>query len=119
MWRDTPVSYQWRRGNTALVNSGNISGTTTDTLTFSGVVDTNAGNYNVVVSGVSGTNAISATATLTVNSPATIVVAPMNRFQHVGENSTLSVTGLRPELRISGRATAPRFPAQPQTRCRS
>jgi hypothetical protein len=92
-----PITYQWRRGTTVLTDGGQFSGTTTDTLTISNVIDTNAASYNVIVSGIGATNA-STNAVLTVYTPATIVTPLMNRAQHAGENSSLSaaVAGTAP-----------------------
>jgi len=65
-----PIAYKWRRGTTTLTDVGQFSGTTTSTLTISGVVDTNAAaNYNVIVSGIGTTNT-SSNATLVVTTPA-------------------------------------------------
>ena len=55
-----PLSYQW------MMNSANISGATTATLTLSSVTAANAGSYTVRVSNSAG-SATSAAATLTVN----------------------------------------------------
>jgi len=48
----TGLTYQWRKGTVNLINGGNISGATSDTLTINPVTlaDT-ASNYNVVVTG--------------------------------------------------------------------
>ncbi|MGD0709619.1 MAG: ice-binding family protein [Bacteroidales bacterium] len=48
----TNLTYQWRKGTVDLVNGGNISGVTTDTLTINPatIVDI-ASNYNVVITG--------------------------------------------------------------------
>lgn len=92
------LGYKWRRGTTTLTDVGQFSGTTTSTLTIANVVDTNMASYNVIVSGISGTNVTSSNATLTVNTPAGLVPPPMNRAQHAGENSSMSagVVGLPP-----------------------
>jgi gliding motility-associated-like protein len=46
------LSYQWRRGTVNLVNGGNISGATSDTLTINpATLSDVATNYNVVISG--------------------------------------------------------------------
>ena len=55
-----PLSYQWRKGGTA------IAGATNATLTLANVAATDAGNYSVVVSNTAG-SVTSAAATLTVN----------------------------------------------------
>lgn len=62
-----PLSFQWRRGTTNLVNGGNISGATGTTLTINpaGVGDA-ATNYNCVVTNLCG-SATTTNATLTVN----------------------------------------------------
>ncbi|HMP82275.1 MAG TPA: kelch repeat-containing protein, partial [Verrucomicrobiota bacterium] len=44
-----PLSFQWRKEGTNLVNNGNTSGVTTTNLTISNVQFTNAGNYTVVI----------------------------------------------------------------------
>lgn len=58
-----PISYQWRRGTTSLVNGPTVAGATTPTLTISGVGAADVGNnYNCLV-----TNAFSAAATVLVS----------------------------------------------------
>ncbi len=44
-----PLAYQWQLFGTNLVDSGNISGTTTSSLFFNPAVTTNTGNYQVIV----------------------------------------------------------------------
>jgi uncharacterized repeat protein (TIGR03803 family) len=64
---DGPLSFQWQENGTNLVDGGNLSGSTTATLTLTAVTTTNAGTYSVMVS-----NAIAAT-----SSPgATLAVVP-------------------------------------------
>jgi hypothetical protein len=62
-----PLTYQWRKNGNPLTDSGNISGSTSATLTISNLVANNSGNYDVVVtgSGDSG-SAYSRVASLTV-----------------------------------------------------
>ncbi len=60
-----PLSYQWRKNDTNLSNTGNISGATTATLTLANVQPTDAGNYSVVVTDAYE-SVTSTTATLTV-----------------------------------------------------
>jgi hypothetical protein len=50
----SPLAYQWRKNNVNLVNSGNISGATTNVLTFSSVTTNNSGNYSLIVTNAYG-----------------------------------------------------------------
>ena len=64
----TALTYQWRKGIVNLTNVGNISGTTTATLTFNPVITSNAASdYNVVVSGTFLPSVTSTNASLIVN----------------------------------------------------
>jgi hypothetical protein len=68
-----PLTYQWRRGTTNLVNGGNISGADTPTLTIDPVTAGDAGgDYNVVIQSSAPCAAFSVTsdnAALTVDTP--------------------------------------------------
>ncbi len=64
---DVPLYYQWQQNGTNLIDGGNISGSTSNTLTLSSVVLTNAGTYAVIVS-----NSIHAVS----SAPATLTVVP-------------------------------------------
>ncbi len=64
-----PLSFQWS------LNSTNLAGATNATLTLTDVQPNQAGNYSVQVSNLGGSTN-SATATLTVNTPATCDPAP-------------------------------------------
>lgn len=63
---DVPLSYQWQENGTNLSDGGQITGSSTSSLSIAGLFETNSGTYSVIV-----TNAIastlSANATLTVN----------------------------------------------------
>lgn len=64
----TTLTYQWRKGTTALTNGGNISGATTATLTINPVSSSDAAtNYNVVVTGAISPAVTSTDANLVVN----------------------------------------------------
>lgn len=69
---DEPLTYQWRKSTTELVDGGIVSGATTTTLTLTGVTLLDAGNYHVVVTNAAASTP-SAEATLVVNP---LLVAP-------------------------------------------
>ncbi len=62
-----PFFYQWLDGTTNLINGGNLSGSTTSTLTISNVSAANAGTYSVIISNSIG-SATSVGAVLSVAS---------------------------------------------------
>ncbi|MDB6026247.1 MAG: multidomain protein with s-layer y region, glug motif, ig motif, i-set domain, pkd domain [Verrucomicrobiales bacterium] len=65
-----PISYSWRKGTTALVEGGIISGSATANLTLTGISAANAGtNYNVVVSDGINPSVTSTNVSLTLNAP--------------------------------------------------
>ncbi|MBI5770408.1 MAG: immunoglobulin domain-containing protein [Verrucomicrobia bacterium] len=70
-----PLTYQWKKGTTALTNGGNIAGATTNNLTLTNVQAADAGDYTVVVTNGASATATSPIATLTVTAGAT---APAN-----------------------------------------
>lgn len=61
-----PLSYQWRKNGTNLLNGGNLSGVMTTNLTIANVQGTDAGNYSVVVTNAYG-SVTSAVVSLTVS----------------------------------------------------
>jgi uncharacterized delta-60 repeat protein len=63
-----PMSYQWRKGGTNLLEGGNISGSRASTLSLSNVLGGHAGAYTVVVTNLYG-RATSAVANLSVLDP--------------------------------------------------
>ncbi|MBL0336251.1 MAG: proprotein convertase P-domain-containing protein [Chitinophagaceae bacterium] len=88
----TSLTYQWRRGGVALVNGGVVSGATTPTLTLSGVSAANAGNYDVVVTGVCSPAATSTAVTLNIGSAPVITTAPANASVCQNANASFTVT---------------------------
>jgi uncharacterized repeat protein (TIGR03803 family) len=50
-----PLSYQWQFNGTSLVDGGNVSGSTSDTLVLSVTTTNDQGNYQVMVSNPAGT----------------------------------------------------------------
>jgi len=81
--------YQWSKNNQQLSDVGNISGSTTPTLTLTGILTADEGNYSVSVrNGVGTIN--SATATLTVTDPA-VTNSPQNHYTVPGGTVTFDV----------------------------
>lgn len=70
----TELTYQWRKGVVNLIDGGNISGVTTDTLTINSMnVSDTSSNYNVVISGICFLSTVSQDASLLFNMPTGIV----------------------------------------------
>ncbi|MFN7139169.1 MAG: immunoglobulin domain-containing protein, partial [Limisphaerales bacterium] len=108
-----PISYQWLKDGTPLVNGGNISGSTSQTLNLGNVFGIDAGDYCLVASN-SGGSVTSLVARLIVNDPL-IVQNPTNQAVQTGQTLSFSVTasgsGLNYQWRkdgvnLSGRTTA-------------
>ena len=78
-----PLSYQWQRNSTNLINGGNVSGVTTTNLTLTNVGAGSAGNYRVVVANAGG-SVTSLVATLTILPP------PAMDIQRSGSSIALS-----------------------------
>ena len=88
---NAPLAYQWfENGTTALVDGGNIFGSTNATLNINGVLGGNAGQYTVVVSNPVGSVTSSPPALLSVVDPI-ITTAPMGAVQNNGTVVELSV----------------------------
>ncbi|WP_334319023.1 immunoglobulin domain-containing protein, partial [Termitidicoccus mucosus] len=92
---DAPLSYQWEKGGSALVDGGRITGATTATLTISTLITDDAGSYTVTVTN-STDNITSAPAALTVNVPPpvppSITTQPASQTKMAGESVTFTVT---------------------------
>ncbi|MEI7728126.1 MAG: immunoglobulin domain-containing protein [Verrucomicrobiota bacterium] len=84
-----PFSYQWRKGGISLVDGGRISGATSGTLTLTGVMPPDSGNYSVYVTGPMG-DFTSATAPLTVLVPLSITSITTNQMVVQGTNVLLT-----------------------------
>jgi hypothetical protein len=70
----TDLTYQWRKGIVNLIDGGNISGVTTDTLTINSMnVSDTSSYYNVVISGICFLSTVSQNASLLFSSPTGIV----------------------------------------------
>ncbi len=94
-----PLIYQWRFNGTNLPNGGNVSGTTTPTLTLTSVGAAQAGAYSMRVTNISG-SATSLVATLTVTSPppattiAEAVDTPGRTYQNAGNTAWFPQTAI-------------------------
>ncbi len=84
-----PLSYQWQKNGTNLVDGGNISGANTTTLTISNLLAADAGSFVVIVTN-SYASITSSVAILTVTDPS-ILVQPANQTLPPGTNAVFSV----------------------------
>ena len=92
-----PMSYQWQKNGTNLVNGGNISGATTNTLTVTTVSDADVAAYKVVVSHAYG-SVMSSNAALTVINPPVITGQPVSQQPLLGSgiSFTVALSGTSP-----------------------
>lgn len=88
----TGLSYQWRKGTTNLSNSGTISGVTSATLSLTGIVASDAGSYNCVVTASCGSPVTSNNGVLTVNIPPAVTTQPSDDTKCTGTSATFSIT---------------------------
>ncbi len=91
------LSYQWYRGvpptGTAVTNSGNISGATSNILHFNQATLADAGSYYVVIGGAAGCNPVTSNVvTLNIDQAITITQQPQSQTICAGGNITFSVT---------------------------
>jgi hypothetical protein len=91
------VGYQWQQNGTNLVEGGNVSGATANTLSIMGVSESDAGIYSVVLTNSYG-SVTSSNATLTVIDPPSITVQPVGQRVLMGSSGsfTVSVSGTPP-----------------------
>jgi len=86
------LTYQWRKGNVNLLNGGNISGATSDTLRINPVNNSDtASNYNVIITGMCSPNDTSINVSLGTNAATIITSAPANQTACAGSNARFSV----------------------------
>ena len=85
------LTYQWRKNASIIFDTGNYSGTSTDTLSVSGISAADEGSYSVIVTGGSGGSETSVDATLTVISAAAITAQPTPRKVTAGSQTVLAV----------------------------
>ena len=68
-----PLSYQWQKDGVDLTDGGSITGATTATLTITGVMESDEGDYRYVVTNIAGMDTSNA-AMLTVGMFAVCIV---------------------------------------------
>jgi|GEM_PF-835873 len=85
-----PLSYQWQKNGTNLVDGGNVSGTATTNLNIAGISDSDAGVYSVIVSNLNF--AVTNYATLTVIDPPGITAQPQDQRVVLGSSASFSVS---------------------------
>ncbi len=88
----TNLTYQWRK------NGVNIGGATSASYTINNINAGDAGNYDVVVSGSCGADAVSTTVSLTVNPLTAITIQPSPITECTGGNVTFNVTAVGTNL---------------------
>ena len=86
---ESGLTYQWRKGGVNLVNGGNISGATSNTLTISAATASNIGTYDVLVTG--NCTLASTTATLSLYASPSITTQPVNKIACIGSTATFNV----------------------------
>ncbi len=91
-----PLSYQWRKNNTNLVNGASILGATSNVLTLIGVTASNTATYSIVATNLYGARTNSAS--LLVVLPPGLAGPLTNRNVECGGNVTFAVaaTGTAP-----------------------
>ena len=86
-----PLSYQWRINGTNLAGSGRINGAATNALTITGLLTSDSGSYDLVISNTYGA-VTSQVASLSVLVPPFIASQPGNLVVLSGNNAVFSVT---------------------------
>jgi uncharacterized repeat protein (TIGR03803 family) len=91
-----PMTFQWQKNGTNLVDGGNLSGAASDTLTIRSISDSDAATYSVIVSNANFS--VTNYATLTVINPPIITAQPVNLVVLPGTNVAfgVSLTGTAP-----------------------
>ena len=85
-----PLSYRWRKNGSGMTDAGNVSGTTTATLTLTNVSSSDAADYTMVITNAGG-SVTSSVATLTILTPAFITTQPISRTNITGTTATFTV----------------------------
>jgi hypothetical protein len=86
----TGLTYQWRKDNSNLTNGTIVGGATTATLTLTNPTTTDAGSYDVVITGTCSPAVTSTARTISVNALPTITNTPQAKTcanRHVAYNT--------------------------------
>src|SRR5579884_3637283 len=90
----TPLSFRWRANGTNIIDGGNVSGSTSNTLVITNATSINVGSYAVVVTNAAG-SATSSNALLTIVPSAPVITAqPTDIMQIVGFPASFSVAAI-------------------------
>ena len=84
------IGYQWQKNGTNLVDGDNVFGATTNTLTISGISDSDAARYSVIVSNADF-NLTSSNTMLTVIYPPVITAQPLGQRLVLGNGVAFNV----------------------------
>ena len=84
-----PMGYQWQKNGTNLANGGNMSGETTNTLSITGISDSDSGTYTVILTNLYGIT-VSSNAVLEVLDLPFIVTQPLSQTVDLGGSVTFS-----------------------------
>jgi hypothetical protein len=84
------ISYQWFKDGNIIFDTANRTGTSTDTMSINSVGTSDQGNYSATATGPFS-NAVSASASLTALTPASVAVAPRPRAVLAGVKASFSV----------------------------
>ncbi|MDP1725239.1 MAG: ice-binding family protein [Bacteroidota bacterium] len=89
----TALTYQWRKGTLNLINTGNITGALSASLTINpATISDAASDYNVVISGTCTPVSTSSNVSLTINTAPAITIAPVNQTACAGSTATFNVS---------------------------
>jgi uncharacterized repeat protein (TIGR03803 family) len=99
-----PMSFQWQKNGTNLVDGGNLSGATTNILTITSISDSDVANYSVLLTNSEGSTT-SSNESLEVIDPPVITAQPTNLLVLAGTNVAfgVSLTGSAPFFRYQWR----------------
>lgn len=86
----TGLTYQWKKNGTDLANGGNISGSTSNSLYITSLVNNDAGSYTCTITGSCGT-LNSNPAQLVIDANISIISQPQNAIACDGDNDSFSV----------------------------